>query len=368
MTDVPPPNPPLPQLADRASGYPGYYEEEISLLSYLNVLLRRWKLVAGLPLLAAFSAGVFSFLVGPTFTATAAFLPEVRSSSRVPAALAGLAAQFGVSTGSDPTQLPQFYAEVLKSREILETVLLERYPDPRRRHNPIDSAALIDILEIEGKDQTERLYNGVRTLSELVTARVERQTNIVKLSVDAPYPTLAAAVANRLLDRLNEFNAGTRQSQARERRRFVEGRVAAVEEELRQAEEALKTFYERNRTWQQSPQLVVEEDRLRRQVQLRQELYLTLKREYETARIEEVNDTPVITVIESAVPPLQRSKPRRRMNVILAFFVGGMMSVFLAFGAEYLERTRRQGDQDYEEFRGLLGTIRHEAAHWLHLR
>src|SRR2546430_5980201 len=41
--------------------------------------------------------------------------------------------------------------------------------------------------------------------------------------------------------------------------------------ELRRAEEAVKTFYERNRGWQQAPELVFEEARLRRQVTLRSE-------------------------------------------------------------------------------------------------
>ena len=52
------------------------------------------------------------------------------------------------------------------------------------------------------------------------------------------------------------------------------------------AEEQLRGFYERNRSWQQSPQLTFDEGRLRRQVEIRQEVYLTLRREYETARVE----------------------------------------------------------------------------------
>ncbi|GIX47753.1 MAG: hypothetical protein KatS3mg131_1964 [Candidatus Tectimicrobiota bacterium] len=221
QTNASPPEQPEPRrsgLGSASSGpqapvYPTYYEEEITLLGYVNVLLKRWRLVLGVPLLAAFSAGVFSFMVRPTFTATASFLPEVRSASRLPAGLAGLAAQFGVSAGPEGSQAPQFYAEVLKSRELLERVVLERFVDPRGEHNPSDSATLIDILEVEAENPTERLYAGVKALRGLVSTQVDRQTGIVKLSVDAPYPELAAAVANRMLDRLNEFNTKTRQSQ-----------------------------------------------------------------------------------------------------------------------------------------------------------
>src|SRR5207244_4232373 len=152
------------------------------------------------------------------------------------------------------------------------------------------------------------------------------------IDVDARFPQLAAAVANRFIECLNDFNTKTRESQARERRKFVEGRLADGERDLRAAEEDLRTFYERNRSWQQSPQLVFEEGQLRRQVEIRQEVYLTLRRDYETARIEEVNDTPVITVLDIAVPPERRSKPKPILVAALAFFIAAIVGVSWAFG------------------------------------
>lgn len=344
-----------------------HVEGGVGVLHLANVLLRRWQIVLGVPLLTVLSASAFSFLATPRFTTTASFVAEVRSGSRLPTGLVSLAAQFGVTTGSEPSQGPRFYAEVLESRLLMERVLLDRYLDVRRDHNPGDSATLIDILNVRGKDAAQRTQRAVKVLDELVSARVDPQTGIVRLLVDAPHPELGSAVANRFLYHLNEFNTKTRQSQARERRRFVEERVAAVAAELRQAEEDLKEFYERNRSWRQSAQLVVEEDRLQRQLQIRQELYLTLNREYEAARIEEVNDTPVITVIDPAVPPREPSRPRWGRNLILAAVVGGLMALVFAFAADYLDRSSHDGNRDYEEFRVLLRKTRHEAYQLLRL-
>ena len=97
---------------------------------------------------------------------------------------------------------------------------------------------------------------------------------------------------------------------------------------------------------------------MRRQVEIRQEVYLTLRREYETARIEEVNDTPVITVVDPAVPPERKSKPKRILLASVALFLGAIVGVSWAFGAEYLERMRQRNASEYWEFRGLLGTLR----------
>lgn len=327
--------------------------EEISLLELVNVLRRRWRLVVGLPLGAAFVTAVISLVLPPTYTATTAFVPEVSPQRRLPAGVAGLASQFGLSLGAEGSQSPQFYAEVVKSRELAHRVLQSRFPDPRSAHNPPDSATLLRILEVEGESLADSLHRGRKVLDNRVSVRVDNQTNIVRLSVDSRYPELAASVANLFVTYLNDFNAQTRQSQARMRREFVEGRIAQAETELRAAEEGLRAFYERNRRWQGSPQLVVEEDRLKRQVQIRQELYLTLQREYETARIEEVNDTPVITVVDPSLPPQEKSRPRPVLLSVLACVFAGMVGVLWALGAAYLDRARRDDGGEYKEFWGL---------------
>jgi len=317
---------------------------DFTLLDLATILVRHRRLVLGMPLAVGLLIAVVSLVMTPHFTATTTFVPEASSSSsRLPAGLAGLsglAGQFGVSLGSDGSRSPRFYAGVLKSRELLERALLSNYADPRQSQGS-DSARLLDILEIRGRSHADSLSLGVRVLSNQVATQVDVQTNIVRLSVESRYPELAAAVANRMIGYLNDFNAQQRQSQARARRTFVEQRIVSAEQELRAAEEDLRQFYERNRSWQQAPQLVFEEGRLRRRVDIRQEVHITLSREHETARIEEVNDAPVITVVDPAVAPQQRSRPRRTVMVLLALVLGGILGVFSALGADYLDRVRR---------------------------
>ncbi len=334
------------------------FEEEISVLEIVNVLLKRWRTVIGLPITTAFVVVGISFLVPPTYTAVTSFAPEVRSQSRLPTGLAGIAGQLGIALAADASQSPQFYADVAKSREILDRLLLARYADPRATQEPQDSTTLLTILQPGGRNAADSLERGARKLAGLLSVGVDAQTNIVTVRVESRYPELAAAVPNRLVAFLNEFNAQARQSQARERRKFTEERVAAGEQDLRDAEEALKRFYQANRSWQQSPQLMFEEGRLRRQVELRQELYVTLRREYETARIQEVNDTPVITVIDAAVVPQRKSSPKRTLWAFVALLLGGMFGAFWAFGAEYVERVRRHNEHVYRESRELLKGLR----------
>ncbi|PYO60237.1 MAG: hypothetical protein DMD28_13575, partial [Gemmatimonadetes bacterium] len=257
------------------SATPGYallgLGDEPRPLEFVNILLRRRRLVVGLSVAAALVTAVVSLFVPPTYTATTTFVPEAGPGGRFPAGLAGLAGQFGVALGSDASQSPQFYADLVQSRELMQQVLLARYQAPGVPAGAADSATLLQILSAGGTNSADSLYQGVKQLAKLVSTDVDRKTNVVRLRVDAHDPVLAALVANRFIAYLNEYNAKTRQSQARERRKFAEERLAEAERDLRGAEEELKAFYQRNRSWQQAPQLMFEEGRLRRQVDIRQE-------------------------------------------------------------------------------------------------
>jgi uncharacterized protein involved in exopolysaccharide biosynthesis len=324
-------------------------DDERSILEILAVLFRRWRVVIGFPLVVALVVVGISFLVPPKYTATTSFVPETRSEGGVPASLGALAGQLGISFGSEASESPRFYAEVAKSRGILNRLLLSRYANPQNSAKGEDSTTLLMIFRSGGRNGVDSLERGAKKLTGLIAVGVDAQTNIVTVKVQSEYPDLAASVANRLVAYLNDFNTQNRQSQARERRKFTEQRVTAGESELRDSEEALKRFYQANRSWQQSPQLTFEEGQLRRQVDLRQDVYRTVRREYETARIQEVNDTPVITVIDLAVVPQRKSGPTRRLWALAAFVLSGVFAVSWAFGAEYLGRARREQDGPYRD-------------------
>src|SRR5437588_595847 len=280
----------------------------------LEALTIHYRLVLGLPFVAAVATSIVVLATAPTFAATAAFVPENPSEGRLPAGLAGLASQFGFPLGGEPSRSPAFYADLVRSRVILTQVLGAKVLDPKGGG---DSVTVYQLYRVKGPTPERRIDDGIKVLRNRIMIAVDQRTNIVRVTVEAPSPVAARDVLQLLLDDLADFNVHTRQSTAGERRKFIEGRVATSEEQLRTAEESLRAFYERNRQWQSSPQLRFEEQRLTRQVAVQQELYLTLRREYETARIEEVNNTPVLTIIDQPTVPGWRIRPRRTITVLL---------------------------------------------------
>lgn len=317
--------------------------EEIRLAEGLVVLLRHWRVVLGLPAAALVVALFFFLLLPPRFDAETAFVPETSSGGALPASLAGLAGQFGIGLSGEGSQGSQFYAKVATNPETLNRLLLTRFEDPNGEGGS-DSVQLLRLLGADGDNLADSLSDGRQILIDHVSIRVDRPTSIVTLRVQDQHSQLAADIANTLVTYLDEFNAETRQSQARERRRFVEARLSEAERSLEAAENATRAFLERNRLYDQSPQLVFQRDRLQRQVAMRQEVAITLRREYESARIAEVNDTPVITVIYPAHPPVHRSLRLAKLLVVIALVLGLVAGLVGALTVEYLARARDRAD------------------------
>jgi len=320
--------------------------ERRTVFPLLEALVRRPRLVLGLPLVAAVLTSVAVLLLSPTYAATASFVAENPVQSRLPAGLTGLASQFGVNLAAEASRSPAFYADLLRSREILSEVLAAKIPGLQSG----DSITVYALYRITGSTPERRLDEGVKALRSRITLAVDQRTNVVRVSVEAPHAVAARDVLQLLLDRLADFNVHTRQSTAGERRKFIEGRVATSEQQLRAAEESLRTFYERNGQWQNSPRLRFEEQQLNRQVAVQQELYLSLRREYETARIEEVNNTPVLTIIDHPAVPGRRVRPQRTITVLLVTIVVAILASALAIMWQHHNDLLASGDPEYLGF------------------
>jgi uncharacterized protein involved in exopolysaccharide biosynthesis len=315
--------------------------EDVSLAELLTPLIRRWKLLVGIPILCGLLAALVSLVLPSVYTARTTLTPAASSTGGLSggalAGLAGLAGQLGVATASGSAISPDFIADVLKSREVLTATLQSGFHSGSPENGELP---LLDILRVEGRTQAARLSQGVGLLEKTVETEVDRVTGIVTLMVDARDPELAADIANRMLVILNQFNLERRQSQSREQARFTRERVTEAQAELRQAEAAQLRFLQANREYHGSPLLEFEAGRLQRAVDLRQEVYVSLVKAHDEARIAEVRDTPVITTIDSAVAPAERSAPRPLLNAAVAFLAGGIVAFVLVF---LLEQRARGG-------------------------
>ncbi len=301
-------------------------------------------------------------VVPPVYRSEASFVANSSSNSKMPAlsgtgAIAGLATQLGVNGGSDPSESPSFYNQLIESRELLTRLALSRFPDPRGK-SPRDSARLVDIFRIRKSDPKRRLELAVKQLHESIHSDFSVKTNLVWMDVDAQWPELSAAIANRATALVTAFNKEQRVSRARSKRIFLESRVDTAGAKLRDAEEKQRAFYEQNRLWRSAPELTFEEGRLRRESEISGDLYLTLQHQLEAARIDEFNDAALITVVDSAVPPRKARWPRYGVLLITTTLAGIILGLIFAGSTAVLDDWRARNPGEALHFRGAFKRAR----------
>ena len=331
-------------------------EEDVSLFAVGTMLLRnRWRIFRWM-LFGGALAALLVIIKPPQYVASASFIPQGTDPSR--SGLASLAGQLGLSLPtSSQTLSPDFYAQVLRSRMLLRAISRQTFTVSEMGGRKL---SVEDLFDITGGSAGEREERAVRQLMKTVYTSAGKTTNVVELSVSTRWPSVSLAIAAALVDAVGEFNQMTRQGQAAAERKFVERRLAAAGSDLRAAEDRLQNFLQTNREFARSSELSFQRERLQRDVTLQQQVFTSLTQSLEEVRIREVRDTPVITIVE---PPSVKSIPESRRPVlyaVLGLFAGAFVGALLAFISDAVNRRRKEGDIEAEEFAGTLGQVKGE--------
>ncbi len=306
-----------------------------TLLEVLAVILRARRWTIWLPASLAVLTGLVVLLLPRNYTSSASFIPQ-RTQSPL-GRLAGLAAQFGVAVpGQNGGDSEEFYADLVVSREILARIASDSFHQVEER--PAES--LVELLGATGSTEAATLQDAVERLRHLIAVSTDPKTSVVTVGVTTRWPLVSTGIVKLLLAEVNEFDLHTRQTQASAERAFVEGRLAEIKSELRDAENRLQGFLANNREYRNSPALQFQYDRLSRDVTQQQQVETTLQQDYEQARIDEVRDTPRITVVERPLIPALPDSRRVVLRVALAGLVGVVIAWPLVLCAEGLRRAR----------------------------
>lgn len=238
------------------------------------------------------------------------------------------------------------------SRELLREAARTRYFVPTERVEAQDSVTLPEAYGIDAPTEEARVRAAAARLAQSVKVTVDGRTGLISLRTTAESPELAVQLNRKLLELLNRFNLETRQSAASAERRFVEARLAEARAQLARAEAAMEDFLQRNRGYGQSPQLAFDAARLERQVQFRQQLYTGLALAYEQARIDEVRDLPMITLLEGPEGSESRVGTPLFFYLLLALTAGVVVAGVIVLIRLYFDE-HPTDSPEYREFRAL---------------
>ncbi len=317
-----------------------------------SLLLSRRLLIG-----AAFAGAVLglsvAFFAKRSYVARAVFLPQAAEGTGL-GGLAAAASQFGIRVANTGGAWgPLVYVEVLKSRSIMEQLARDTVIVPEK--GP-DRVPVVDLLQARGATQEIRIAAAVAKLRSALDIHDLKQVSAVEIRAVSQWPSFSKYMVDRILRALNDFNVRIRQSQATAERQFVEARAAEAQRMLRASEDRLLRFLLDNRTTN-APELAFERDRLSRDVSLRQAVYSSLTQNVEDARIREVRDTPVITVIEEPLAP-RIPEPRRVLALLaLGLLLGSAAGVTFVVSRARFNKARSLPSEESERFLNALREI-----------
>jgi|TARA_B100000959_G_C14992663_1_gene628671 uncharacterized protein involved in exopolysaccharide biosynthesis len=279
----------------------------------------------------------FQFIADPIYTAKASVIPTGDSGGDF-SGLTGAAAQIGLSfpVANESIAWDELFFEILRSdgikRKLLNTEFQLKKSQPAQPLRQL----LLNHLDLENKPSEIGEIRINNYLKKRIRVTKTRFSPLIHIQMDAHDPLLASNMINTLVQLSNKMQVDIKTRQMGQKRQFIEERIVEVKKELSQAESGLKNFRERNRRPNKSPSLLLEESRLMRDVTLQNNLYLTLQTQFEEAKIEEVERTPMVEIVDEPVPPLDKTSPRVIMSTILTTFLGIVFIFFIIISKEVM--------------------------------
>ncbi|MBB5608593.1 MULTISPECIES: GNVR domain-containing protein [unclassified Janthinobacterium] len=374
--------------------------DDIHLLDILTALARQKKILFTVPLIAGALAIAAAFLIKPTFSSTAVLLPPQQQSSSVAAMLGqlgGLASAAGSLTSlKNPNDL---YVAMLQSRTIADQLIkrfdlknrlkAETQDDARSKLAGIvsianDKAGTISVL-VEDKDP--------KFAAELANAYVSELTNLTKTMAISDAAQRRLFFEKQLVsvkDDLANAEIALRKTQENTGMLELEGQVKGIISNVAQLEgtiaakevqlNAMRSFATNNNPELQRlqseiqgyrtqleklkngksskdgdlmvptgkiPEIGVEYIRKLRNVKYQETIFELMAKQYELAKFDEAKESSTIQILDNAVPAEKKSKPKKLIIILLGFFGGGMLALFLALIRDAYQKSIRDEESKY---------------------
>jgi len=311
-------------------------EEEIDLLELMLLIIKRTlkhKVLAGLVFaLIVMITFAIAFLSTPFYQTEAKIIYQTTGSPQS-SGLGALAILAGVSSykGDDPSAYLQ---DIILSNNMFKSILAEKWkvstalPDTL---TPVDLQILWKIKPDTTKEnwQMKLEYSMLKSLKKdkYIVFSQDKKSGVITLSTEFEDPQVSFDVNNFIYNQLTYILKNKMHFKASENRKFTEARLLEVKDNLKEAEENLRRFRQRNRL-RIDPADELEDARLQRDVLMNQEIMIQLQKQYEIAKIDEARDIPVLDVIDSPLKPIEKSKPKRKL-IVLAGVVAAIFFTIL---------------------------------------
>ena len=315
------------------------HAEKISLKKVYQFFYRNKKIIFGLPTIVLIIAVIYLFIfVDLVYKTSAVILPTEGTGKNI-SGLLGAATQMGMAmpfTMDNEIPWDEIYPEIVSSERLKRIVLQDTFSTYRYGVGISLQTIIANELNIIDKPAYEQQEESSKHLDKWIRINKARLSSIVNLDVYGFEPEFTATLAERIIDHSGKLQREYKTNQINQKRQFLEDRISTIENEVKNAETELMLFREQNRHFNKSPSLILQEERLNQELVLQRSLMITLKSQYEKAKIEEVEKAAMIQVIDKPFIPWEHDSPKRGIILLITAFMSFFTGIIIVYSKEYL--------------------------------
>lgn len=314
-------------------------KKDFDLVKLYLLFRSEWKYIVYISALFVIIGLIYALLSTPWYRSKVKIMPTPSSESQFLSQYSNIAALAGINLGGEFGDNYNLYPEIVKSNFILERVLTHKFKT-KLFDNPVTLFEFWETdIDSSKPNWKHKLFEEAKSKlrEDYIKASIDKITNLLTISVQVPKdPVLAAELANYITDQLDIYNKKYRHYKAKEQRIFIEKSIEDTKQNLINAENALKIFLNNNKDLS-SPETKLEYEKLNNELNLQRTLYLELKKQLELAKISEVKETETLNILEKAVVPVRRYKPKRLIILIIFSFIGFVLSLLFVMGKYFVK-------------------------------
>ena len=315
-----------------------------------SVLKKERRFILKISSLAGLIGLVYALIATPFYQSTTTMYPALESESSggiLGSSIKGLAESYGLmGLGSAPTyNIP----DIVLSRRIKKNIILSKwqsnaFPDSSNlikfweidKPNKFSPFIILDVFKSlipsrEGfSTSADKLHleNAIEKLQKLISVS-EEQSGLIVVSVQMEDPNLAASITNYIADYVKEFISIEQEKEAIKQKEFIYDQMLSAKSDLSDSELKLTNFFKKYPLALGNPDLQLQQGRLTREIEENQAVYITLRQQYEIAKIEAEEDKLFINILDTGDVAVRKSKPKRLLILLSSFMFGMMSSVLI---------------------------------------
>ena len=359
-------------------------DDEINLLDLLQVVVDNLRLLVLGPLAAGLLALGVTFAVPPTFTASTVFMPPQQQQSGAAMMLQSLGALGGLAGAATGLKNPNDqFVSMLKSDSVANAL--------------VDRFALMDRYDSDLKVDARKSLDSVSKITS-------GKDGLITVEVDDRDPVFAAQLANGYVQAFNQLLDRLAITEAQQRRAFFERQLQDTKAKLEKAQRALQATGVNGSALKASPeatiraiaelqamvaaqevkvasmrgyltesapdfkQALTELAALRaqfaraekssptpasgdadylaryRDVKYFETLFELFAKQFELAKVDEAREGANTQVVDTAVPPERKSKPKKALIAVLTTLATGFALLLFVFVRQALQQSSSDPD------------------------